>query len=404
MGHLPDQAESAEMEAIERMIRHSAMPKTSMSDEIMNKIGGINMSRTRKYAANKGKVWKRTVVAASAAAILGGGIIGSGFVSPAMAEALKQVPVFGTIFKGTTEEAVKAAMDQGLVKDPNLSITHDGVTLKLRDLLYDGTRLSFVLDREGVDLEGVVVPFAEREKPEDQIPKGYIREAGPTGSTVLVDGKDIMFGEDSFAKAGVSTAGFGDTSLRDNAYRGEVQLTDKAAWGNDFELTIRSKVTGVDEAFEFKVPVKIEDNAVLLKPNATKTYEDFSYTVNELVITPVTTRLVIDSTGKVPSSAEQTGDYIASMMYYDIVDDQGNLLTQNKFGYFHSEPKTEYHVDELYSPFNGTPKSITIKPFTLTVNKNDWSVVGQGKDSNGTYSRGDKTYIKELEVTIPVEK
>lgn len=394
MGRLPDRTESAEMEAIERMIRHSAMPKTSMSGEIIDKIGEMNMSRTRKHAANNRKVWKRTVVAASAAAILGGGIIGSGFVSPAMAEALKQVPVFGTIFKGTTEEAVKAAMDQGLVKDPNLSVTHDGVTLKLRDLLYDGTRLSFVLDREGVDLENTIAPFTEQEKPEDQLPKGYIKTGGPK---IFIDGKE-------FSNKEATSLGYGDFPPRDNALRAEWQLNDKTAWGNEFELTIRTEVTGVDESFEFKVPMKIADNAVLLKPNATKTYEDFSYTVNELVITPVTTRLVIDSTGKVPRSAEQTGDYIASMMYYDIVDDQGNLLTQNKFGYFHSEPKTEYHVDELYSPFNGTPKSITIKPFTLTVNKNDWSVVGQGKDSNGTYSRGDKTYIKELEVTIPVEK
>ncbi|MEK5163432.1 DUF4179 domain-containing protein [Paenibacillus sp. FSL R5-0527] len=394
MGRLPDRTESAEMEAIKRMIRHSAMPKTSMSGEIIDKIGEMNMSRTRKHAANNRKVWKRTVVAASAAAILGGGIIGSGFVSPAMAEALKQVPVFGTIFKGTTEEAVKAAMDQGLVKDPNLSVTHDGVTLKLRDLLYDGTRLSFVLDREGVDLENTIAPFTEQEKPEDQLPKGYIKTGGPK---IFIDGKE-------FSNKEATSLGYGDFPPRDNALRAEWQLNDKTAWGNEFELTIRTEVTGVDESFEFKVPMKIADNAVLLKPNATKTYEDFSYTVNELVITPVTTRLVIDSTGKVPRSAEQTGDYIASMMYYDIVDDQGNLLTQNKFGYFHSEPKTEYHVDELYSPFNGTPKSITIKPFTLTVNKNDWSVVGQGKDSNGTYSRGDKTYIKELEVTIPVEK
>lgn len=396
MGRLPDRAESAEMEVIERMIRHSAMPKTSMSDEIMNRIGEINMSRTRKYAASKGKVWKRAVVAASAAVILGGGIIGSGFVSPAMAEALKQVPVFGTIFKGTTEEAVKAAMDQGIVKDPDLSVTHDGVTLKLSDLLYDGTRLSFVLDREGVDLEGTAstyVPSSEvgpdanewlksKVVPEEKQEKGYIKRP-----TLLINGKEADY----------SKGMFGDYPPRENAY--SVDITKGANWGDEFELTILAEVTRIAEPFEFKVPVKIEDNAILLQPNATKTYEDFSYTVKQLKLTPVTTQLVIDSTGKVPSSAEQTGDYIASMMYYDIVDDQGNLLDQNVFEYFHSEPKTEYHVDELYSPFNGTSKSITIKPFTLTVNKNDWSVVGEGKGSHG-----DKTYIKELEMTIPVGK
>ncbi|MGE7824073.1 sigma factor [Paenibacillus sp. NPDC093718] len=91
-------------------------------------------------------------------------------------------------------------------------------------------------------------------------------------------------------------------------------------------------------------------------------------------------------------------DYSASMVYYELVDDQGNVLTPRKFDYFHSKPKTEYHVDQLFSPVNGTPKSITIKPFTLTVNNKDWSVIGQDKDS-----LGDKTYLKDLEMTIPVQ-
>ncbi|WP_334071442.1 MULTISPECIES: DUF4179 domain-containing protein [Paenibacillus] len=390
MGKWPDPVESAEMEAIERMIRQSSIPKTSLNDKIMNRIGEMEMSRTEKYAKNKPNIMKRAALTAAATAILGGGIVGSGFVSPVMADALKQIPMFSTLFEGTSEEAVKAAMDQGLVIDPNLSVTHDGITLKLSDLLYDGTRLSFILDREGVDLPGTVAPLSEREKPEDQIPKGYIKGGQPT---LLIDGKDILKGLEN-----VQTAGYGDFAKRENAYMAEVQFK-KPVWGNEFELTIRTEVTGVDEVFEFKVPVKIQDNTLLLKPNATKTYEDFSYNVKEMVITPVTTRLVIDSKGKVPSSPELSGDYIASMMYYDIVDDQGNMLDQRKVGLFYSEPKTEYHVDELYSPFKGTPKSITIKPYTLTVNKKTWKAIGETQGSLGT-----KNYIKDLEMTIPVEK
>lgn len=384
-----DRRESADMEAIERMIRHSAPPQPSMSGEIMNKIGGMTMSRTSTYARRRTHILKRTAIAASAAAILGGGIVGSGFVSPAMADALKQIPIFSTIFEGTPEAAVRTAMDQGLVQDPNLSVTHDGITLKLSDLLYDGTRLSFILDREGVDFPNAIAPFEYQGTPEGQIPKGYIKGPRPK---ILVNGKEIVFGKD-----GVRPSVFGDFSKRDNAYIAEIPKGE-ANWGNEFELTIQVEVTGVDEAFEFKVPVKTEDNALLLKPNATKTHEEFSYTVNEMVMTPVTTRLVIDSVGTVPRSPEQTGDYIASMMYYDIVDDRGNVLDQRRKGFFNREPDTEYHIDELYSPFQETPKSITIKPYTLTVNKKNWSAIGA---SNG--SLGDKTYIKELEITIPVK-
>ncbi|MFD1179041.1 DUF4179 domain-containing protein [Paenibacillus puldeungensis] len=390
MGKLSDRVESAEMEAIERMIRQSSMPKTSLNDNIMNRIGGLEMSRTVKFAKHKSNVMKRVALTTAATAILGGGIVGSGFVSPVMADALKQIPMFSTLFEGTSKAAVKTAIDQGLVKDPNLSVTHDGITLKLSDLLYDGTRLSFILDREGVDLPNTIVPFNLQEKPEDQIPKGYIK--GPRPS-ILVNGKEIEFG-----KGGALPSVFGDFGKRQNAYIAEIPKGE-ANWGNEFELTIRAEVTGVHDVFEFKVPVKTEDNTVLLKPNATKTYEDFSYTVKELAITPVTTRLVIDSTGKVPRIPEQSGDYIASMMYYDIVDDQGNLLDQRRTGLFYREPDTKYHIDELYSPFKVTPKSITIKPYTLTVNTKTWKAIGEDQGRLGT-----KTYIKDMEMTIPVEK
>lgn len=87
-----------------------------------------------------------------------------------------------------------------------------------------------------------------------------------------------------------------------------------------------------------------------------------------------------------------------SITRQELVDNQGNVLTPRKFDYFNSKPKTEYDIDQLFSPVNGTPKSITIKPFTLTVSNKDWSVVGQGKDSFG-----DKTYLTDLEMTIPVQ-
>jgi len=174
-----------------------------------------------------------------------------------------------------------------------------------------------------------------------------------------------------------------------------MKLEKKADWPDQFELTIRVQVTGVKEVFEFKIPVKIDEKSILLKPNATKKHKQFSYTVKELYMSSSTTRLVVDSTGKVPATSKQTGKYIASMMYYDIVDDQGNLLKQQMFPYFNSLPKTKYHIDELYSPVKGTPKYVTIKPFTLTVNKKDWSVVGHTGKSVGT-----KTYWEELEAKI----
>nr|WP_254664079.1 DUF4179 domain-containing protein [Paenibacillus sp. HGF5] len=353
---------------------------------------------TRLSTKPKPNVIKRTILVASAAAVLGGTVIGSGFVSPVMAATLKQIPMLGVIFEGTSEDAVKAAIEQGILSEPNLSVTHDGVTLKVADVIYDGTRLSIILEREGVDLPGTASPYISEDATlignqdseyvksrkvakEDQ-EKGYIEMP-----RILVDGQEVAMGEGNF----------GDYPQQDNAYI--VELTKGLKLPDQFELTIQANVTQVNETFEFKVPVNVTNKSVVVKPDqATKSDGPFSYTVKQLDISPVSTRLVLDSKGEVPSSAEQTGDYSASMVYYELVDDQGNVLTPRKFDYFNSKPETEYHIDQLYSPVNGTPKSITIKPFTLTVNNKDWSVVGQGKDSFG-----DKTYLQDLEMTIPVK-
>lgn len=397
MGQSPKQTDFAEMKELEEMIRESSLPKNSLSYQIMHRIGEREMTMTRTSSKRPNGL-KRTILVASAAAVLGGTVIGSGFVSPVMAATLKQIPVLGVLFEGTSEDAVKAAIEQGILSEPNLSVTHDGVTLKVADLLYDGTRLSFILEREGVDLPSTASPYIGEDETivgnpdneyiksrkvakEDQV-KGYIERP-----RILVDGRDVEFGE----------GGFGDYPPQNNAYM--VELTKDLKLPDQFELTIQANVTQVNETFEFKIPVNIANKSIVVKPDqATKSDGQFSYTVKQLYISPVSTRLVLDSEGEVPASAEQTGNHSASMVYYELVDDQGNVLTPQKFDYFHSKPKTEYHIDQLFSPVNGTPKSITIKPFTLTVNNKDWSVVGHGKNSHG-----DKTYLTDLEMTIPVK-
>ncbi|OAB40633.1 Tat pathway signal protein [Paenibacillus macquariensis subsp. defensor] len=373
MVHLPNQTESKEMDTIEQWIRNSEMPRASMSHQIMNKIGDQTMSKTKSNFVRK------TLVTVSAAAVLGVGVIGTGFVSPAMADALKQIPVIGSIFTGVSDEKLQTAIDQGIATSPNLSVTHDGVTLKVTDLLYDGTRLKFAVEREGVELSSVNAAYQGNN---DGV-KGYIESKEVR---LLANGKEINY----------TGGSFGDVPYKENTYH--VELSNGLSLPDQFELTIQAKVTQIEEPFEFKIPVKIENNMLVLKPNATETDGKFSYTVKQLEITPTTTRLILDSTGDVPKSPEQTGDYSATMVYYDIVDDQGNEINQDRVGFFNSKPETEYHVNELYQAFAATPKSITIKPYTFTVNTSDWKIVGA---SNGV--AGDKTYLDDLELTIPVQ-
>ncbi|MNR65425.1 hypothetical protein D3C85_1884570 [compost metagenome] len=62
-------------------------------------------------------------------------------------------------------------------------------------------------------------------------------------------------------------------------------------------------------------------------------------------------------------------------------------------------------MDELYAAISPNAKSVTIKPFTFTMKPADWSVVGEKLDDNGKIiSNGDRTYLKELEMNVPLER
>lgn len=382
MEQYPGRTRHPEMDAIEQNIRESIKPDLELSTIIMNKIGENEMSRVNRARASGTTpgILKKTAVAAAVAGLLGAGILGSGFVSPAMADTLKKIPGIGILYQGTSPQSVELATSQGILSQPGLSVTHDGVTLKLTDLLYDGTRLSFQLEHEGgLDLSG-------------DSSMGQLIEP----PAVLADGQKIKF----------TSGGFGDIPYQDNAYLGE--LSGDLNLPDAFTLTIQAKVKQVNETFEFTAPVKIMDNALVVTPNITKTEGSFSYTVEQLKVTPVSTRLVLSSQGEVPQSAEQTGDYHASMMYYELVDDQGRSIDPNQYGFYNSRPKTEYHLNELYPPFADTPKTITIKPYTLTVKNDDFSIIGQKHDSTGNFlpgreSKGTRTYLKNLETTITLQ-
>ncbi|AIQ19146.1 Tat pathway signal protein [Paenibacillus sp. FSL H7-0357] len=376
MGQLPKQTEHTELDAIEQIIRESTLPKRELSSYIMNKIGEHDMSRRTRTSNSKSSVFKKTAIAASIAGVLGAGTIGAGFVSPVMAETLKQIPGLGIIYEGTSHQAVETAIAQGILSEPGQSVTHDGITLKLGNLLYDGTRLSFVLEHEGADVNDP--------RPKLELP------------VLLADGQEIKF----------SSGSFGDVPFQENAYL--VELTHGLNLPDQFDLTIQAKIAKVNETYEFKVPVQLDDNALVVKPDISKSDGSFSYTVKELFVSPVSTRLILDSQGEVPQSKEQSGDYSASKVYYEIVDDQGNAFDPYRFGFFNSKPETSYHVNELYAPFAATPKTVTIKPFTLTMKNDDFSIVGQKKDSKGnilpgTENLGKRTYLKDLEVTIPLQ-
>ncbi|RED40383.1 DUF4179 domain-containing protein [Paenibacillus sp. VMFN-D1] len=399
MNEWSDLTEEELMAHLRRTVKQKEMPQESYANQIMERLNEMSRS-SRSERIGRGTWKKKAAISVTAVAMLGGVVMGSGFVSPVMADALKNVPWIGSVFQYNSDSTLRQASTTGLTTAPNLSVTKDGVTLSIKEVMFDGNRLAFVIERQGVDDDTMISPYppagAKDEKgnliqtvPLEQQKKGYIYMPD-----VTIQGKNKFFGMFS-QDVGKTEDG---QDIHNMAMFEILKGLSEMNLPEAFDMSVKLNVSGIKESFEFVVPVKnLAKGSVVLHPNQTQSSGGFSYTVKQLELTPVTTRLVLDSKGSVPATSEQTGDLSPSKMYYDIVDQDGNPVQQNLIGYFNSRPGTEYHEDEAYKPFDKTPTSIKIKPYTLTVKK-DWTNVS---DSKGEPV---KTYHKDLEMTIPVVK
>jgi hypothetical protein len=389
-----DRTESQKMEYIRQTFQNHEMPVESFSDSIMKRIGDEKMEK-RLSKTRGNRFLKKTLVAASAAAVLGAGIIGSGFVSPVMADTLKQIPVVGSIFKDIDDKGLNVAEEKGLSTAPNQSVTHDGVTLKVTDAYYDGSRLALAIEREGIDYdkvmaEQIIEPIEFDSALKEQHAKVTLNQSirGMLGraEVKLPNGKNLESQMSSFG----DVEGKKNTILYD--YR---NLSNIETLGNEFELNISVPVTQIAEPFEFKVPVKkVTEGIINLDLDQTKETQEFSYTIIKLELTPATSRLILNEKGKVPSVKEKDG-YGTSEMFYEIVDDQGNSFSSA--GMFNLPAATHPIVDKDFSPFPQTPKTITVKPFTYSIDGNHQALRNEeGKQV--------KHYYPELEQTIKLQE
>ncbi|OMD34920.1 DUF4179 domain-containing protein [Paenibacillus odorifer] len=379
-----NQTEEQRLQQIAETVQSHEMPITSYSDQIMNRIEKMEVQGNRRKNTNS-RLYKKTLIAACTAAVVGTLIIGTGLIPPAWADKLSQVPILGSIFSSLDDPGLKNAAEKGLTTNPDVSITHDGVTLKISDVMYDGTRLVLGFEREGIQNDLVMAKITNfRNNDFDQSVKGLL------GMPVvkLPNGKEVKFGS---SRTG-DIYGQPNTLLLE---LNEVQNTEE--FGDEFEVSVSVPVAQVEEAFVFQIPVKkVTEEAIRLTPDQTKSRGTFSYTVKNLDITPATTRIVINSTGEVPVSPEQTGEYSPTEMFYQIEDDQGNIIEPYNRGYNLYPAIPLLIVDKIYAAFSETPKYVTIKPYTCTFDK-DLNLL---KDADGQRI---KTFYKELEQTIQIQ-
>lgn len=231
-----NQMNDRRMEHIEGIIRETETPQFSLSTQIMNRIGENPMKSTTK----RGNMLKKTLIASTTAAALGLGIIGTGFISPVMADTLGQIPVIGSIFQDNVNNGLKSAAANGLITKLGIGDVHEGVTLTVSEAYHDGSRLSIALERKGVTTtEDRLIPTS------DNMERGLLM---PEELTVLVNGE-------SFLPMSMMSIINSDHTVQKNAALLELTTDNGDLLPDQFELTLQIKLAGIDDTYEILVPV-----------------------------------------------------------------------------------------------------------------------------------------------------
>ncbi|CAH1223044.1 hypothetical protein PAECIP111892_05267 [Paenibacillus auburnensis] len=329
---------------------------------------------------------------AVAAAVLGLTLIASGFVSPVMANALKEIPVLGQIYslwgENNGDPGVQQAED--FITNVNQSVTHGDVTMNIPTLLFDGTRILMNITTPGNRLD------SEPNSPPSEANKGAI---DVDKFEVLYKGQPLLW---NYEHMDGETASSIMVEVLSTYYE-PLATTQTIQFPDQFDLTVNVTLKGYDVPFQFVLPVTSSTPVTVLTSEETKHHDNINLQISKVEITPITTQISVEYKTKSDQSVEEmlasipskykgaNGSVIA--LQYDIVDEHGVQL--KPIGY---HPISEsYNI--RFEPFKTLPRTITIKPYL---------VVSPGETPPETKGRVEvknmvKEYIPELETVFSVQ-
>ncbi|SDD86069.1 protein of unknown function [Paenibacillus sp. UNCCL117] len=265
----------------------------------------------------------------AAAALLGIGVLGTGFVSPDMAAALRRVPLAASVFQLAGDFGLRAADEKGMVTEIGQTVTDQGITLRITEVMYDGVRLSV----------------------------GYMQES--PGNVGEMSGGGIRFHVNGQEYSGPWSGG--GSYMDPHTYAGVLTLTPEQELPDQFTFgltTTRIGDTSGMWSFEFPVRKMASNNRVVM-PMAVKSAGELTLTVKRIAFTPGSTELVVEY--RAPRNMLQAGQ----LMQFQMTDDQGVMLEQQG-GSGSGERQGEMEISEWrqqFGPARRIPEYVVIHPY-----------------------------------------
>ncbi|MBB3108824.1 hypothetical protein FHS18_000876 [Paenibacillus phyllosphaerae] len=308
--------------------------------------------RTRRTKPSR---LRRITTTAAAAGLLGIGVFASAFVSPAMADSLKNIPVIGSIFSTIQGDiGLRTAGTLGLTSDVDRHVSYEDVKLEVSETVYDGTRAAFLLTVDAPNLEnGRYTSGKKTMKLSDAIEQ----------LTITADGK-TQDDAGSIASGGVFYGSAGETHPNTLVIEQVMAAGSNSEAPETFDATVKVTLNGIDHEFAVDIPFrKTTSEAIRLAPNLAAANDDYTFSLDEVSVTPVTTRLATTIALNDADALTTKEERRLIRVGIAVFDDQGRRLPALNGDGIIQDNKLTY--DRRFATTPGHSKYLLVKPFVI---------------------------------------
>ncbi|MCQ0957126.1 DUF4179 domain-containing protein [Bacillus cereus] len=266
-------------------------------------------------------------------------LLGFGFISPTMAKTLSSVPVIGPIYAQFKDIASHKIEKDELATSIERQDNHSGLTMKVKEAVYDGGRLVITVEYKGAN----TISNTNEEKP------GF--------SYVTINGKEVKAAIASTSQKSKE----GNTIIEQH----EFTLANYGEFGDKIDVSVHGKdLFGKTGTWNVAFPLtKVEGEIRKFIPNIKTLTKDnlYALTVDQITFSSLSTR--IDLTFDYPKEMEANDSWPA--LDYTVTDDKGKIyegvsLQVGSTGLY------GHHIVLALPPMDNPPRSLTIEPAYLS--------------------------------------
>ncbi|MGH0779713.1 DUF4179 domain-containing protein [Bacillus cereus] len=266
-------------------------------------------------------------------------LLGFGFISPTMAKTLSSVPVIGPIYAQFKDIASHKIEKDELATSIERQDNHSGLTMKVKEAVYDGGRLVITVEYKGAN----TISNTNEEK------AGF--------SYVTINGKEI--------KAAIASTSQKSKEENTIIEQHEFTLANYGEFGDKIDVSVHGEdLFGKTGTWNVAFPLtKVEGEIRKFIPNIKTLTKDNLYvlTVDQITFSSLSTR--IDLTFDYPKEMEANDSWPA--LDYTVTDDKGKIYegVSLQIG---STGLYGHHIVLALPPMDNPPRFLTIEPAYLS--------------------------------------